>query len=88
MVGLANWGHFEALHEIIPERFEKGRSVILTPNEIEWISKSPEGLELAMDYHDSQMCQGEAMGFDCSGNQKRYDELKAERDRLKKECEA
>ena len=57
----------------------------LTDAEIEYISNHPEGLAVAMDYHDLQMTQGEPMGFDCSGNQKRYDELKAERDRIMRE---
>ena len=36
-----------------------------------------------MDYHDLQMTEGEPMGFDCSAHQRRYDELKAERDKIK-----
>jgi hypothetical protein len=54
----------------------------LTENEIKHISECPDGLELAMAYHDLQMTQGEPMGFDCSANQKRYEELKAERERI------
>lgn len=57
--------------------------IALTENEIKHITESPEGLEIIMDYHDQQICQGESMGFDCSGNQKRYDELKTECDRLR-----
>ncbi len=56
----------------------------LTDSEIKYIQESPYGLEIVMDYHDTQMCEGMAMGFDCSFHQKRYDELKEERDRLLK----
>lgn len=47
-----------------------------TDPEMEWLEGHPDALELVADYHDLQMTQGEPMGFDCSGNQKRYDELK------------
>ena len=62
-----------------------GKMITLTENEIKAIVKSPDGLQAVMYYHDQQMCEGEPMGFDCSLNQRRYDELKAERDRLCKE---
>ena len=61
--------------------------ITLTESEIKHLATSPDGLTAAMDYHDLQMTQGEPMGFDCSAHQKRYDELKAERDRLKDEWE-
>lgn len=47
-----------------------------TDPEMEWLEGHPDALELVADYHDLQMTQGEPMGFDCSGNQKRYNELK------------
>ena len=59
----------------------------LTENEIKYITESPEGLEIIMNYHDEQMCLGQSMGFNCSGNQERYEELKVERDRLREEYE-
>lgn len=62
--------------------------VALTENEIKHISSCPSGLSVVMDYHDLQMTLGEPMGFDCSANQKRYDELKVERDRIRKEWES
>jgi hypothetical protein len=64
-----------------------GRPITLTEAEIKHIATTPSGLEVAMDYHDLQMTMGEPMGFDCSGNQKRYDELKAARDRIREAWE-
>ena len=62
--------------------------IILTKYEIKHLAQSSIGLDEAMNYHDQQMCMGEPMGFDCSGHQKRYDELKVERDEIikKQEC--
>jgi len=54
----------------------------LTSNEIEFLSKSPDALRIVREYHDLRICEGEAMGFDCSFHHKRMDELKAESDRL------
>ena len=59
------------------------QAITLTENEIKYLATSPDGLSAAMDYHDMQMTQGEPMGFDCSEHQKRYDELKRERDAIK-----
>jgi hypothetical protein len=46
-------------------------------------TKTPRTDAAALFSLDTTM--GEPMGFDCSSNQKRYDELKAERDRIQKE---
>jgi hypothetical protein len=55
----------------------------LTKYEIDYISNCPDGLQVAMDYHDQQMCEIEAMGCDCSAHQKRFDDLKLELDRIR-----
>ena len=46
-----------------------------TQAEIEHILCSPDALQLAADYNDAQCAKGGAMGFDCSGNLARYEEL-------------
>lgn len=55
----------------------------LTDAEIDYIASSPDGLSVAMDYHDLQICKVDAMGFDISYHKQRYAELKAEWDKIK-----
>lgn len=53
-----------------------------TESEIKRLQESPEALQIAMDIHDCWICEGEAMGFDTRGNEKRKEQLRIERDRL------
>lgn len=60
----------------------------LTEKEIEWLSTSPQGLRVAAEYHDLQATQGEPMGFNCSGHNRRHDELLTEAARIETEWES
>lgn len=53
-----------------------------TSSEIEKLQQCPEAIDIVMDIHDCWICEGEAMGFNCTGNETRKETLRAERDRL------
>jgi hypothetical protein len=60
--------------------------ITLTENEIAHLARNPRSLDVVMDYHDDQMCQADAMGVgDYAAHERRYEELKIERDRLREE---
>ena len=81
VAGLVWWQCSQCTHVYVT----KNNGLTLTAAEIEYVTRSIDGLEVAMDYHDQQMCMGEPMGFDCQFHRQRYAELQAERDRLRQE---
>lgn len=51
------------------------QSLNLTVSEIKYITESIDGLKLIADYHDTQIVQGEAMGFSVLFHEDRVKEL-------------
>lgn len=59
--------------------------ILFTTTELTHMGKNPFVLSALADYHDTQVCEGEAMGFDCSVNATRARELRTEANRLAEE---
>lgn len=50
--------------------------VSFTDREIEAMRDIPEVLEALADWHECQAAMGDAMGINCSGNERRAEELR------------
>ena len=59
--------------------------MILTPEELAYIASHPDGIRLAMDFHETQQTGGEAMGHDGSAHETRFFELAAMHDKVLQE---
>jgi hypothetical protein len=75
--------------EKVERTFQVGESFALNFNEIGILATSIEALSILYDYHDTQITQADAMGFDTGYHEKRKDEIRAEQHKLLlKRCSA
>jgi phage shock protein A len=58
------------------------KRIEFTPAEIKILASIPNVLDELADWHNLQQQMAEAMDYECTGNQSRADQLKAEAKRL------